>query len=182
MTQTQLDMWETESPEFKSEDPDFLTKQLITYIGNKRSLLDFIGNGVDIVRKRLDKKRITSFDVFSGSGVVSRYLKRYSDKIITNDLEKYSATINRCYLTNASSVDSSEMNYWLSFLKNNLVDSNLKGGFIRELYAPQDINNIALGERCFYTPRNAMFIDTARQLIENIPEKIKPYFIKNKKQ
>lgn len=40
-----------------AENPEYLTKQLITYIGNKRNLLNFIGDGVDIVAKKLNKKK-----------------------------------------------------------------------------------------------------------------------------
>ena len=36
-----------------TENPEYLTSQLITYIGNKRALLDFIGEGVGIVQKEL---------------------------------------------------------------------------------------------------------------------------------
>ncbi len=177
MTQTQLDLWDNEVLDLIHEDEEFLTQQLITYIGNKRSLLAFIGNGVDIVRKRLNKNRITSFDVFSGSGVVSRYLKKYSEKIITNDLEDYAFIINKCYLSNKSEVDFDLLEHWMKWLQAELTEDNLKEGFIRELYSPKDVNNINFGERCFYTPRNAMYIDTARQLIEKIPEAIRHYFL-----
>ncbi len=83
----------------------FLNSQIITYIGNKRSLLSFIGKGIDIVRNNLDKRKLDIFDVFSGSGIVSRYLKQYSDKLVVNDLEKYSEIISSCYLSNYSELD-----------------------------------------------------------------------------
>ena len=37
------------------ENPDYLTRQLITYIGSKRALLDFIGKGITKVKKKLNK-------------------------------------------------------------------------------------------------------------------------------
>ena len=40
-------------PEHMGEDDAYLSQQIITYIGNKRSLLPFIGKGIDIVRDRL---------------------------------------------------------------------------------------------------------------------------------
>lgn len=43
------------------ENEEYLTKQIITYIGNKRSLLPFIGNAVDEVKKRLGKSKLTFF-------------------------------------------------------------------------------------------------------------------------
>ena len=35
------------------ENADFLSKQLITYLGNKRALLGFIGRAVDEARDRM---------------------------------------------------------------------------------------------------------------------------------
>jgi adenine-specific DNA-methyltransferase len=149
---------------------------LITYIGNKRSLLGFIGNGVKIVQKKLGKMKLKIFDIFSGSGVVSRFFKQYSSLLITNDLEKYATLINQCYLTNISSINTKELNnIYRDILKN--ADNNLRSGIIRELYAPKDENNIDIEDRVFYTVRNAMYIDTIRQLIDNVPENYKKYFL-----
>jgi adenine-specific DNA-methyltransferase len=82
------------------ENDEFLTHQLITYIGNKRALLGFIGDGIKKVQKRLHKDKLNMFDVFSGSGIVARFFKQFSDLLIVNDLEKYSSVINECYLAN----------------------------------------------------------------------------------
>ena len=38
-----------------AENRKFLSEQIITYIGNKRSLLDFIGKSVKLVKKNLVK-------------------------------------------------------------------------------------------------------------------------------
>lgn len=173
----QLGLWDTQIVELATESEDYLTQQLITYIGNKRALLNFIGEGVDAVRARLNKNRISTFDVFSGSGVVSRYLKKYSEKLIVNDLEAYSYVINQCYLANRSSVDFTLLNHWMGWLQQKLSDDSLKKGFITDLYSPKDINDIQLGERCFYTPRNAMYLDTARSLINDVPQEIRHFFI-----
>nr|MCR4900079.1 DNA adenine methylase [Treponema sp.] len=86
------------------ENPEFLTQQLITYIGNKRTLLPFIGQAVAIVKKDLNKSKISCADVFSGSGIVARYLKQFSSRLVVNDLENYSCLINRCYLSNFASM------------------------------------------------------------------------------
>ncbi len=69
------------------EDPDFLSRQLITYIGNKRALLGQIGAAVERVKLRLGKDRLRVFDAFSGSGVVSRFLKAHASLLISNDFE-----------------------------------------------------------------------------------------------
>lgn len=40
-----------------SEREEYLTEQIITYLGNKRSLLNFINGSIDIVMKELKKKK-----------------------------------------------------------------------------------------------------------------------------
>ena len=52
------------------EDPRFLTEQIVTYLGNKRSLLHFLGTGLEQVKKRLGKERLKAGDLFSGSGAL----------------------------------------------------------------------------------------------------------------
>ena len=160
------------------ENKKFLTEQIITYLGNKRLLLNFIDEAVKIVIKDLKKDKISTFDVFSGSGIVSRFLKQYSSVLYSNDLESYSNTINKCYLKNYSEVSEKELEKWYKYLLENLTEEKLiSDGFIRRLYSPKDDNNIQNGERVFYTVRNAKYIDTARQLIEKIPEPYKTLFL-----
>lgn len=55
-------------------DAAYLSDQLITYIGNKRSLLKLIGLAIEKVQHRLNRKELQIIDLFSGSGVVARYL------------------------------------------------------------------------------------------------------------
>lgn len=160
-----------------AEDEAFLTRQLITYIGNKRALLDFIGTGLDKVRQRLNKKKLTVFDAFSGSGIVARYFKRYAELLLVNDLEKYAALINQCYLSNRSELPLGELAEYHRELDASLEEAKLKRGMITELYAPRDEHKIGPDDRVFYTVRNAMFIDTARQLIEKLPREHQKYFI-----
>ena len=89
------------------ENQEYLQSQLVTYIGNKRALLDFIGQGVGLVQQALGKEKLSCFDGFAGSGVVGRYLKQYSSYLAVNDLELYSQIINRCYLSNKSDLNIS---------------------------------------------------------------------------
>jgi adenine-specific DNA-methyltransferase len=57
------------------------------------------------------------------------------------------------------------------------LEHNLKKGIISKLYAPQNDKNIEMHERVFYTARNAMYIDTARQLIDEVPSNLQKYFL-----
>jgi len=158
------------------EKKEYLGQQLITYIGNKRALLDFIGKGLKKVQQKTGKTKLKIFDAFSGSGIVARYCKRFSQLLIVNDLERYSAAINECYLSNESEVDTALLREY----HDGLISQASKGlvrGIISELYAPDDDKNINPGERVFYTSRNAMYIDTVRQLIDTLPAQARKYFL-----
>lgn len=158
------------------ENEKFLTEQIITYIGNKRSLLDFIGEAIDIIKNDCNKSKLDIVDIFSGSGIVARYLKKYSNRLITNDIEDYSYTINKCYLANKSELDMDELISYYNLIVEKTNES-LKPGIISKNYAPLDSSNIKHGERVFFTTRNANYIDTCRSIINTFPENIQPFFI-----
>ena len=160
----------------ETEKSEYLTQQLITYIGSKRALLGFIGGEIKKVQQRLQKDKLKIFDVFSGSGIVARYCKQFSELLIVNDLEKYSKITNECYLSNESEINIPLLkNYYHELVQQ--ANSNPARGIISELYAPRDDRNILPHERVFYTGRNAVYIDTVRQLIEKIPQNEQKYFI-----
>jgi len=158
------------------ESEAYLQEQIITYIGNKRSLLPFIGKGLDLVKRRLNKPKLRALDIFSGSGVVARYFKQHAEHIIANDLESYCKVLNECYLSNQSSLDWDELNEILHHLRGRIKET-WSGGFITELYSPKDENNISPEDRVFYTRRNAMYLDTARKAIMEVPEDKQKYFL-----
>lgn len=156
-------------------DP-FYTNQLITYIGNKRSLLPFLNYGFEEVRRKLGNRKLTILDGFSGSGSVSRLLKSYSIKLYSNDLENYSYITNKCYLSNASEINQTDIKETIDAL--NGQKSILSTGFLTDNYSPKDDSNIKEGERVFYTHRNGMILDTFKKWIyENIPEKYRHFYL-----
>ena len=162
----------------QQENKDFFTTQIITYLGNKRSLIYKIEEEVKLISKYLNKEKLICADLFSGSGIVARMLKKYSSKIIVNDLENYSYVINACYLTNKEEYPKKLCNE----LRNEIISSSLNKkipGIITENYAPKDDNKIEKGERVFYTHRNALLIDTYRNLIDKIvrEENLKRFFL-----
>ncbi len=157
------------SPVDVGEDPQYLQDQIITYIGNKRSLLPFIGEAVRRVQKSLGKEYISVLDIFSGTGIVSRYLKQYASLVIANDLESYSRVTNECYLTNRSDINISRLNDTIEWFRNQII-SQWEAGIICELYAPSDETNITESDRVFYTRRNATYLDTARKIISQLPK------------
>ncbi|HZL37679.1 MAG TPA: DNA adenine methylase [Tepidisphaeraceae bacterium] len=150
------------------ENPRYLSQQLITYIGNKRSLLSHIDKAVVNVKKRLGKKRLRVLDAFAGSGVVSRFFKRHASSLISNDLEAFSAVAARCFLRNASEIDMSRLKEIVNDLNRAVEHIGATPGFLEELYAPRDENNIAPGERVFYTRDNARRLDHYRQLLDDV--------------
>ena len=95
--------------------------------------------------------------------------KQHASRVIANDLELYSATLNACYLSNKSAIDIDEMRSQISKIRA-VVQANLSPGFITKLYAPRDENNIQEGERVFYTRRNAVFLDTFCSAVQEIAE------------
>jgi adenine-specific DNA-methyltransferase len=172
----QLFLPDIKTDEALYEKKEFLSRQLITYIGNKRALLKFIGDGIRKVQKKLHKNKLYMFDVFSGSGIVARYFKQFSDLLIANDLEKYSALINECYLSNKDDLNMILLHkYYHDILDE--ADNHLVKGLISELYAPKDDKNIKANERVFYTSRNAMYIDTVRQITGKLPQKVQKFFL-----
>jgi adenine-specific DNA-methyltransferase len=160
-----------------SENQDFLTEQIITYIGNKRSLLDFITKGIQIVQKRLNKKKLDIFDVFTGSGIVARHCKQFSNSLLVNDLEKYACITGECYLSNKNEINMTALKNLHDELVAKIKNNPLVEGIITELYSPKSDSDIKKDERVFYTRRNAMYIDTMRKYIESVPLRYQKYFL-----
>lgn len=159
-----------------SENPKYLSDQIITYLGNKRSLLQGIGNVVNHVSNRIKKDKLVTFDGFSGSGIVARYLKQSSSLVVANDLEDYSRIINLCYLANPTQEMRKEIQVRIESLNREASSLNVDdSGLFRRLYSPQDANRIQPGERVFYTPENARRIDFYAQKIREAPVELQPY-------
>jgi len=158
-------------------DDKYFTEQIITYIGNKRSLLKEIDDCVLQVCSELGKDKLISADLFSGSGVVARLLKCRSSLVIANDMENYSKIINECFLSNKSAFDSALFNKYLSEIEEKIKAKKVKG-VVRKLYSPKDDKNIQEDDRVFYTNENATYIDSFRKYIDEVvPEEYKKYFL-----
>jgi len=159
------------------EQKNYLTNQIITYLGNKRSLLPYIEKEIKIIQQKLKKEKTINVDLFSGSGIVARLMKKYSSKLIVNDLEKYSEVLNKCYLLNKDEFDWRKYDLYYEKLMAHIKNNGLSEGIIAKNYAPKDDNNIKLGERTFYTTRNARYIDTVRNYIDAFQEPYKTMFL-----
>ena len=164
-------------PQNLNENPSYLCQQLITYIGNKRSLLPLIEEGLCLIQKQMKKTRLSIADLFSGSGITARFFKKYAHTLHVNDLEDYARIINECYLSNEDDIDFHALHSHHQALCTKLSDLPLKEGIITQLYAPKNDQKILPGERVFYTRRNAQYLDTARQYIFTLPASIQPFFL-----
>lgn len=151
------------------EDPAYLTRQLVTYIGNKRALLGLIRSAVEDVRRRTGQDKLRILDAFSGSGVVSRMLKQYASELVVNDTEDYARVISECYLANRGSTPTDVLAATVGALNGAVDAGSPSRGLIRRLYAPRDAAAIGPEDRVFYTPENADRLDTYRQLLEHEP-------------
>ena len=133
------------------ENPQFLTEQIITYLGNKRALLGFIGKGVQQVASRLGRRKLRVWDAFSGSGIVARYLKQWASELFANDLEDYSRVLNECYLSNASEHDAELLQQSIHAVRETAL-ADMRPGLVAELYLYSP-----WGTRLFYPPQCLLY-------------------------
>lgn len=159
----------------------YLTEQIIAYIGNKRRLLTLIYKALQECGIEL-KPGLKFFDVFSGSGVVSRFAKSLGFEVTANDWEEYSKIINEAYLcinqSDISKIFGSRKKFSGLLKKINEQPSpSSKEQFIAKYYAPHesDVSKADYKtERLFYTKENALAIDKIRNYIEeNYPSSSK---------
>lgn len=160
------------------ENTDFLTTQIITYLGNKRSLIKNIEEEIRTISESLGKRKMVCADIFSGSGIVARMMKHYSSHLVANDLELYSAVINSCYLSNKGDYPKQKCGRLRAEIERRCGEKKICG-IISENYAPQNDCDIQKGERVFYTHENALLIDSYRTLIDEVvtDEKLKRFFL-----
>lgn len=166
----------TRGPAEGPEDERFLREQIITYLGNKRALLPLLGEGIAHVRRRLGGRKLRTLDLFSGSGIVARYLKRHSAHLIANDLEAYSRVCNECHLRNRSEVRARDVARRIRELRHRIREE-WAPGFLTELYAPRREDRITAADRCFYTRENATFLDTAARVLAQLDAEERPLYL-----
>lgn len=162
----------------EGEDPRYLSDQLITYLGNKRALLGPIREAIEEVTRRVGRPRLRMLDAFSGSGVVSRLMKRYAERLVVNDFEDYAAVISRCYLADGGDVPFHAIEEAIGRIETGratLADGPC--GFIERLYAPNDEREIQASDRVFYTRDNARRLDYFRQAIEAEAPELRDYLL-----
>ncbi len=157
----------------KAESRPYLSEGIIAYIGNKRRLLPLIG---DALRQAAggSLKGLNFADLFSGSGVVSRYGRTLGMRVIANDWEPYARVLSEAWLEPVpediirifGSPDG--LNAAVEAL-NHLPAPEGEDEYLARYYAPSSMNPDEADyrtERLFYTRENAMRLDAARNFLE----------------
>ena len=150
---------------------EYLKKNIIAYIGNKRNLLNLIKESI-IKTGILNNKNALFLDLFAGSGSVSRLAKFLGFRVFSNDWEYYSLIINKAFIgLDADFLDESfkklgGLNKTLEILNNLTLPKN-KDKYISTYYCPKEDSNPDLfNERMFYTNYNGKKIDAIKSKID----------------
>ena len=172
-------------------EDEYLTKQILTYMGNKRKFLNKIDEIITLVKTEIGEKNINIAEGFSGSGIVSRLFKnRVMNDVIpleelktlyVNDMAGYSKTLNECYLTSTTDLTTDDYENLILHkkkLKTFLSKSKIPKKFISKHWSPNNDNNIKEGERAYFTFKNACTIDKMMYYIKNkVEKKYQCYFL-----
>lgn len=152
---------------------EYLTKQILTYMGNKRKLLSNIEDVIVFIQSELNKEFLSIGEGFSGSGIVSRLLKQYANQLWTNDLANYASTLNQCYLAHPDSDTREKIKQYIQ-QANDFADSNSPRvpAYIQKHWAPQS-ETITKDDRVYFSRENARRIDRYRYFINTIPPKFR---------
>ena len=165
-------------------EDEYLTKQILTYMGNKRKFLNKIDEIITLIKNETGEKNINIAEGFSGSGIVSRLFKNrvMSDNdssqelksLYVNDMAGYSKTLNECYLTSTNDLTTNDYEILVLHkkkIRSILSKSKIPKKFISKYWSPNDDNNIKEGERAYFTHKNACNIDKMMDYIKNKIEK-----------
>ncbi len=161
-------------------ESEYISSALMAYIGNKRTLLPFLGK----VFLELDHRApvLRFLDPFAGTGSVSRLARTLGWLVEANDIEPYSLVVNSCYLGVSADEagdffrDIGGIAYAFELLNSlHPQRENLPAlrdpapPYIALHYAPADTARADWRrERLFYTRENGVFLDRARQAVDEL--------------
>ena len=142
---------------------DFVFHQLIPYLGNKRHLLDLIGEA--LAATGVAPARATFVDAFAGSGVVARFAKQLGFAVVANDWEPYARVLN----TAAIACDEAPAMPALGGYEQALATLNAlpgEDGWVARTLCPADDDAPdATRERLFYRRATGARLDAIRSRI-----------------
>lgn len=142
---------------------NYVFSQLIPYIGNKRKLLDLIGEALAATGETPETTDV--IDLFAGTSVVSRFAKKQGFRVVTNDWEPYAEALGQCYVATQS-----DPLYFGSRSYSSVIDelndlSPVEGWITRHLCPDDDVTYDVERDRMFYMRKNGMRIDAIRERI-----------------
>jgi len=167
-------------------DHPYLKKQLIAYIGNKRSLQPLLyqvfskiaggggGRGGGSSGGRTSGRAPAFLDPFAGSGSVARLARWMGFRVLANDWEYYAFVLNYAHLciggSEAQGLFRSQGGpQALLAALNELPTPPETDRYISRYYAPASTEAADYRtERLFYTRENALIIDGIRSRIEEM--------------
>lgn len=158
-------------------EKQYLSKQIITYMGNKRKILPHIENILLDIKQQLHKDELVCGDGFSGSGVVSRLMKLHSKTLYVNDIAGYSKTLNLCFLSNVSCQEQENIQEAIHIANDyvNHISDKDNPKYIQKYWCPKT-KQVKKEERVYFTRENGERIDNYRYFIENFDCKYR-YFL-----
>ena len=130
---------------------EYIHQPMFTYLGNKRKLLDFIEEQVEVVKKKLKKDKLVMLDGFSGSGVVARMLSGHASELHTNDLEVYADTSCGCYVKQPNGPQKEKIAKHIEKMNELAEKGPYVEGIMTKYYAPKSTEHPKKGEVCFFT-------------------------------
>ena len=155
---------------------DYFTKQVITYMGNKRKFIYIINELITEIEDKL-RKKINIGEGFSGSGVLSRLFKTRAKNLYVNDIAGYSHTLNTCYLSTLNDKEKGEIQQHIKFANSCADDKD----FIYEPWISKhwssEVEDSRDNKRMYFTKENGIRIDKYREYIQNIKGKYRPYLL-----
>ena len=132
-------------------------KVVLSYIGSKRPILDFIVSTV--WNTRGDNANLSFCDLFGGTHIVGKTFKELGYDVISNDLMSYSYAIGKHLIENNEK--TIELNERIKALASELNSLSGIHGIISENFC-----HIGKAGRMFFTNENGMLCDAMRQKIE----------------
>ena len=156
---------------------NFLKKQIITYMGNKRKFVTIISKIVDDVKQELNNKDLVLADGFSGSGIIARLFKIKAVSLHVNDIAGYSETLNKCYLSTPTTKQQKRIEKLIAKANKFAYseDTSFNSKWIQLHWAPS--GNITKDQRVYYTEKNGKLIDRYRSFINSLAENDKPFIL-----
>lgn len=142
---------------------EYVFHQLLPYLGNKRHLLDVIGEALDATGLRPYDS--TFVDAFAGSGVVSRFAKQRGFQVVSNDWEPYAQVLNTAAIACDGPPACTALGGYEAAIATLNALPGVDGWVTRHLCPADDAAPDPTHERLFYRRATGRRIDAIRACI-----------------